>query len=142
MQQAYGRVQQHLSGACGEDLLAWSLSALSDEWVMLRGHRNRRGETDSVLIGPDGVWAVEVKCRRVLLHAVDDRWWFQKVSTRGNVYESEWAVDGGAQVSQNEQRSPTPVENSPRRADGVTGGSGPHRPTRSGSNEATPIAVR
>ncbi len=94
-QQAYGRMQQHGSGAYGEDLLAWSLSALSDEWVMLRGYRNRRGETDSVLIGPDGVWAIEVKRRRVLLHAVGDQWWFQKISTRGNVYESEWAVDGG-----------------------------------------------
>ncbi|MCP9620437.1 NERD domain-containing protein [Nocardia otitidiscaviarum] len=94
-QQAYGRMQQHGSGAYGEDLLAWSLSALPDEWVMLRGYRNRRGETDSVLIGPDGVWAIEVKRRRVLLHAVGDQWWFQKISTRGNVYESEWAVDGG-----------------------------------------------
>ncbi|WP_282783398.1 nuclease-related domain-containing protein [Nocardia sp. CC201C] len=94
-QQALGRRQQHGSGAYGEALLAWSLSSLSDEWVMLRGYRNRRGETDSVLIGPDGVWAVEVKRRRVLLHAVGDQWWYQKLSASGNVYESEWAVDGG-----------------------------------------------
>ncbi|SUA78085.1 Nuclease-related domain [Nocardia otitidiscaviarum] len=94
-QQAYGRMRQHGAGAYGEDLLAWSLSALSDAWVMLRGYRNRRGETDSVLIGPDGVWAIEVKRRRVLLHAVGDQWWFQNISARGNLYESEWAVDGG-----------------------------------------------
>lgn len=79
----------------GEELLAWSLSGLSDEWVMLRGYRNRRGETDSVLVGPAGVWAVEVKRRRVHLHAVGDQWWYQKVSARGYLYESEWAVDGG-----------------------------------------------
>jgi hypothetical protein len=62
---------------------------------MLRGYRNRRGETDHVLVGPAGVWAVEVKRRRVLLHAVGDRWWYQRISAGGRGYESEWAVDGG-----------------------------------------------
>lgn len=61
---------------------------------MLRGYRNRRGETDHVLVGRAGVWAVEVKRRRVLLHAVGDQWWFQKISAQGRVCESEWAVDG------------------------------------------------
>ncbi|MEV4130159.1 nuclease-related domain-containing protein [Nocardia sp. NPDC049707] len=80
----------------GEELLTRSLSGLlTDEWVMLRGYRNRRGETDHVLVGPAGAWAVEVKRRRVLLHAVGEDWWFQRLSVQGTVYESEWAVDGG-----------------------------------------------
>ena len=62
---AYGRVQQQGAGAYGEDLLAWCLSGLSDEWVLLRGYRNRRGETDGVLVGPHGVWAIEIKRRQV-----------------------------------------------------------------------------
>jgi hypothetical protein len=49
------------------------LSTLSNDWVLLRGYRNRRGETDPVLVGPAGVWAIEVKRRRVLLHAVGDQ---------------------------------------------------------------------
>ncbi len=94
-QQASHRVGQLGAGAYGEDLLAWKLSSLPDDWIMMRGYRNRRGETDSVLIGPGGVWAIEVKRRRVLLHAVGDQWWVQRISARGHVYESEWAVDGG-----------------------------------------------
>ena len=95
-QQAYNRVQQQGAGVYGEELLTWSLSGLlSEEWVMLRGYRNRRGETDSVLVGPAGIWAIEVKRRRILLHAVGDQWWFQKFSSQGYLQEPEWAVDGG-----------------------------------------------
>lgn len=89
------RMRQQAAGVQGEQQLAWSLSGLDDSWTMLRGYRNRRGETDSVLVGPLGVWAVEVKRRRVRLHAVGDKWWYEKLSARGNVVETEWAVDGG-----------------------------------------------
>lgn len=79
-QQMQSRVQQRAAGAWGEDALVWGLSGLSDEWLMLRGYRNRRGETDHVLVGPLGVWAVEVKRRRVRLNAVGDRWWFVRTA--------------------------------------------------------------
>ncbi|MFI1919310.1 nuclease-related domain-containing protein [Nocardia sp. NPDC020380] len=92
-QDAYNRVQQQNAGVYGEELLAWGLSGLANEWVLLRGYRNRRGETDGVLVGPQGVWAIEVKRRRVQLHAVGDQWWYRRLSARGQVYESEWAVD-------------------------------------------------
>jgi hypothetical protein len=95
VQQAYTQVQQRGAGVYGEELLAWHLSGLPDEWTLLHGYRNRRGETDHVLVGPAGIWAIEVKRRRGLLHAVGDRWWLQRTSTQGHVYESEWAVDGG-----------------------------------------------
>ncbi|MFG1772650.1 nuclease-related domain-containing protein [Nocardia salmonicida] len=93
VQDADRQVRQHGAGAHGEDLFALNLSALRDEWVMLRGYCNRRGETDCVLVGPTGVWAVEVKRRRVLLHAVGDRWFLQKLSARGNSFELEPAAD-------------------------------------------------
>lgn len=48
-----------------------------------------------MLVGPAGVWAIEVKRRRVLLHAVGDQWWYERMSSTGRVYEKEWAVDGG-----------------------------------------------
>ena len=76
-------------------MLARALSGLSDEWVMLRGYRNRRGETDHVLVGPHGLWAVEVKHRRVRLNAAGDEWWYEKLDSRGNVVETGRAVDGG-----------------------------------------------
>ncbi|GIF46583.1 nuclease-like protein [Asanoa ferruginea] len=79
----------------GEDPLTAALGVLPDEWVMLRGYRNRRGETDHVLVGPQGIWAVAVKRRRIRLHAVGDRWWWEKLDARGRSIETGWAVDGG-----------------------------------------------
>jgi hypothetical protein len=89
------RAAQQAAGVQGEDILAWSLSVLPDEWMMLRGYRNRRGETDHVLVGPHGLWAVEVKRRRVRLHVDGDRWWFEKLDRRGRAVDTDWAVDGG-----------------------------------------------
>lgn len=94
-QQIQHRVQQRAAGVRGEDALAWGLSELSDEWLMLRGYRNRKGEADHVLVGPMGVWAVEVKLRRVRLNAVGEQWWFEKLDRWGNVVETGWARDGG-----------------------------------------------
>jgi len=90
-----GRARQQAAGLSGEEALAIGLSGLDDSWVMLRGYRNRRGETDHVLVGPDGVWAVEVKRRRIRLHGMGERWWFEKLDSYGNVVEKGWAVDGG-----------------------------------------------
>lgn len=94
-QQIFGRRQQQAAGVWGENTLAWTLSVLPDEWVMLRGYHNRRGETDHVLVGPHGVWAVEVKRRRVRVNVDGDQWWFEKLDSRGNVVDTGWAVDGG-----------------------------------------------
>lgn len=94
VREARTRVDRHSAGMYGEELLAASLSSLPDGWVMLRGYRNRRGETDCVLVGPGGIWAVEVKYRPVLVHAVGDRWWLERISARGSTYESEPATDG------------------------------------------------
>jgi hypothetical protein len=94
-QQINGRAQQQAAGVWGEEALVYGLSGLDDSWTMLRGYRNRRGETDHVLVGPGGVWAVEVKRRRVRLHVMGEQWWYEKLSARGNVVETGWAVDGG-----------------------------------------------
>ncbi|MBT8227664.1 MAG: NERD domain-containing protein [Dactylosporangium sp.] len=93
------RAKQQAAGISGEEILTWALSSvLPDEWVMLRGYRNRGGETDHVLVGPQGVWAVEVKRRRVRLHAVADQWWFEKLDARGRSVETGHAVDGGGRT--------------------------------------------
>lgn len=94
-QRIEGRARQQAAGVSGEDALVDGLRGLDDSWVMLRGYRNRRGETDHVLVGPDGVWAVEVKRRRIRLHAVGEQWWFERLDAYGNVVGKGWAVDGG-----------------------------------------------
>lgn len=95
MQQIDHRVQQRAAGVWGEDALVCGLSGLSDEWVMLRGYRNRRGEADHVLVGPHGLWAIEVKLRRVRLHVNGDQWRYEKLDRWGNAVETGWATDGG-----------------------------------------------
>lgn len=94
-QRLYGRRQQQAAGAWGENALVWALSGLPHDWVMLRGYRNKRGETDHVLVGPTGLWAVEVKFRRVRLNVAGDYWWYEKLDSRGNVVGTGPAVDNG-----------------------------------------------
>jgi hypothetical protein len=97
-QAIHHRAHRQAAGIYGEDVLAWALSVLPDDWVMLRGYRNRRGETDHVLVGPNGVWVVEVKRRRVRLHVVGEQWWYEKLDARGRAVETEWAHDGGGRT--------------------------------------------
>ena len=50
------------AGIAGEQLVATELGrALDDDWTLLRGYRNRRGEIDHLLLGPKGLFAIEVK---------------------------------------------------------------------------------
>jgi hypothetical protein len=93
LQQIKHRVEQNAAGLQGENALAEGLSSLSDDWVMLRGYRNRRGETDHVLVGPSGVWAIEVKRRPVRLYVSGDEWSYEKLDRWGNVVETGWATD-------------------------------------------------
>jgi Nuclease-related domain len=50
------------AGIAGEQLVATELGrALDADWTLLRGYRNRRGEIDHLLLGPKGLFAIEVK---------------------------------------------------------------------------------
>lgn len=87
------RIQQNMAGAQGEEILVDGLAELSDEWVLLRGYRNRRGEADVVLVGPSGIWVVEVKYSRVRLVVDDGGWWYEKLDSWGNTVATAWATD-------------------------------------------------
>jgi hypothetical protein len=63
------------AGVEGERLAAAGLArALGDEWTLLRGYRNRRGEIDLVLVGPRGLFAIEVKYYNATVSCDGDRW--------------------------------------------------------------------
>ncbi len=98
VQQAGHLVAQQAAGIAGEYSVARGLSGLPDDWTLLRGYRNRRGETDHVLVGPSGVWAIEVKLRRARLHVDGERWWIEKLDKYGNIVGTEPAVDGGGRT--------------------------------------------
>ena len=48
--------------------------ALDDDWTLLRGYRNRRGEIDQLLLGPRGLFAIEVKNLNATVTVDGDRW--------------------------------------------------------------------
>ncbi len=88
-------VDRRAAGVRGETNLVAGLASLSDEWVALRGYRNSRGETDVVLVGPQGVWAIEVKnYQNTRVHIDGDQWSYDRLDGEGEVRRTYAAVDG------------------------------------------------
>ncbi len=82
------------AGIAGEQLVAAELGrALNDDWTLLRGYRNRRGEIDDLLVGPNGLFAVEVKNINATVHIDGDRWRADKYDNYGNLVEQRPIAD-------------------------------------------------
>jgi len=85
-----------IAGMAGEQLVANELGrAFGDDWVLLRGYRNRGGEIDHLLLGPRGLFAMEVKHRNATVHVDGDDWRFDKYDRFGNLVEQGWITDRG-----------------------------------------------
>jgi hypothetical protein len=83
-----------MAGIAGEQLVATELGrALDDDWTLLRGYRNRRGEIDQLLLGPRGLFAVEVKNLNATVHVDGDRWRADKYDNYGNLVEQRPIAD-------------------------------------------------
>jgi hypothetical protein len=95
------------AGVKGEQAVADALGrSLNDDWVLLRGYRNRRGEIDHVLLGPGGLAAIEVKYVNGTVHCDGDRWRVVKFDNYGNKVEEYDLADRGS-------RSPSMQLNEP-----------------------------
>jgi hypothetical protein len=82
------------AGIAGEQLVAADLGrALGDDWTLLRGYRNRRGEIDHLLVGPSGLFAIEVKNVNATVHIDGDRWQADKYDNYGNLVEQRLIED-------------------------------------------------
>lgn len=90
--------EQLKAGVDGERRVEQWLAPLSDEWVLLRGYQNQRGETDGVLIGPRGVWVIEVKANNARLHVDGDDWWYERFDRRGRLVARKKALDGSGRT--------------------------------------------
>lgn len=89
------REQILAAGLTGEELVATALDReLDDEWTLIRGYRNRRGEIDQVLLGPRGLVAIEVKYRNATVRCEGDDWQFDKYDNYGNLVEHGRMTDG------------------------------------------------
>ncbi len=76
------------AGIAGEQLVAAELGrALTDDWTLLHGYRNRRGEIDHLLLGPKGLFAIEVKNLNATVHIAGDRWSADKYDNYGHLVE-------------------------------------------------------
>ena len=83
-------------GVKGEQEVAVALdSALGDGWVLVKGYRNRRGEIDYLLLGPGGLFAVEVKYVNGTFRITRDRWRYVKYDNYGNPVEEGAVQDRG-----------------------------------------------
>ncbi len=82
------------AGIEGEQLVVNEFAAeLGDEWVLFRGYKNRRGEIDHLLLGPQGLIAIEGKHRSATVSCRGDEWWYDKYDRWGNHVERGWLTD-------------------------------------------------
>lgn len=61
---------------------------LGDEWTLIMGYKNPKGEVDQILVGPSGVFALEIKFINGTVHCDGDRWWRDKYDRYGNLVET------------------------------------------------------
>jgi hypothetical protein len=74
------------AGAAGERQVADELGqVLDDQWTLFRGYSNPRGEIDHVLLGPRGLFAIEVKNHNATVDCAGDQWWSTKYDKYGNL---------------------------------------------------------
>jgi hypothetical protein len=100
------------AGIAGEQLVAAELGrTLTDDWTLLRGYRNRRGEIDHLLLGPRGLFAIEVKNINATVHVDGDRWHADKYDNYGNLVEQRPITDRkGRSPSEQLNESATELE--------------------------------
>ena len=90
------------SGIEGESRLDnFLLGQLNDEWTIIAGYRAHEGEIDRILVGPNGVFAFEVKNLGGVIHCDGDRWWRDKTDRYGSVVERDIPIadNGGRSPS-------------------------------------------
>ncbi len=86
------------AGARGEREAAQTLGAgLGDAWVLVTGYKNPKGEIDCLLLGPGGLFAVEVKYANGTFTVTRDQWSYVKYDNYGNPVERGTLTDHGDQ---------------------------------------------
>jgi Nuclease-related domain len=74
-----------MGGIKGEQEVADVLNgALSNAWTLVKGYRNRRGEIDYLLLGPGGLFAIEVKYVNGTFTITRERWRYIRYDRYGN----------------------------------------------------------
>lgn len=99
-----GREEAMRAGRNAERRVAVELAeALDDEWLLLRGYCNARGEIDALLLGPRGLFAIEEKYRSVRVYICGSEWTAQQIDKRGRPYGTRFPIRDGKGRSPSEQ---------------------------------------
>ncbi len=90
------------SGSEGERKVSDYLTErLHDDWTLISGYRNAKGEIDQILVGPRGVFAIEIKYINGVVHCDGDQWWSDKYDRYGNL------VKTGSPIADKRGRGPS-----------------------------------
>lgn len=90
------------AGEVGEQRVVDALDRiLSDDWTLLTGYRNPRGEIDQLLVGPEGILAIESKFTKGRIFCDGDTWWRDKYNKYGK------RVGTGVPITDNRGRGPS-----------------------------------
>jgi hypothetical protein len=97
------------AGSDGEELVAGFLAArLNDDWTLIGGYKNGAGEIDYVLVGPAGLFTIEVKFRNAAVTIQGDKWTADKYDRYGNLVERDVPiVDRGGRSPARQLNEPT-----------------------------------
>lgn len=96
------------SGQAGEQQVSDYLEDKLDEnWVLFSGYKNRKGEVDRILVGPEGIFAIEIKNINGRIYCDGDEWWKDKYDNYGNL------VDWDVPIKDKKGRSPSQQLNEP-----------------------------
>ena len=77
--------------------------ALDDEWMLLRGYCNSRGEIDALLLGPRGLFAIEEKYRSIRVYIRGDEWVAEQIDKYGNPRSARFPIRDRKRRSPSEQ---------------------------------------
>ncbi|HEX5309377.1 MAG TPA: nuclease-related domain-containing protein [Solirubrobacteraceae bacterium] len=101
-------VEKISAGMLGEQQAAEFFDgALDDDWVLVRGYKNRRGEIDQLLLGPTGLIAIEVKSVNGVVGCVADEWWLDRFDRAGRHREHKPVVDNSGRSPSRQLNEPT-----------------------------------
>jgi hypothetical protein len=78
-------------------------AALDDQWILLRGYCNSRGEIDALLLGPRGLFAIEEKYRSVRVYVRGDEWTAEQIDKYGKPRGARFPIRDGKGRSPSEQ---------------------------------------
>lgn len=62
-------------------------SALGERWTLIAGYCGPNGEIDRILIGPWGVYAIEIKGNRGVIESDGQRWLVKRYGRRGDLLD-------------------------------------------------------